>query len=276
MTGWPSLNLSATSCAESKRRGRTVYGSAPSVATGRRWRWRVDRARLHAGVVGGRHRTPAGDDRRRGVGKLGPRRHGAHRAVGLVVAGSHAAPRGGSRRAVAWRRRRTLGLRRGVVVVVGIVGPETQVVHCLLPDRHPLVLLPPEATALAWSRSGTHAEQRAADAAPASTLPARRPRDRRSSPSSTTASPSSSNSARTARKPGRAASGPPVGRPDRHQPVDRRARRPLACVDQRRRRRRQRSRPCSASPVVLTCTSTRAPGARLASSATSDGRSTVS
>ena len=28
MTGWPSLNLSATSCAESKRLGRTVYDPA--------------------------------------------------------------------------------------------------------------------------------------------------------------------------------------------------------------------------------------------------------
>ena len=86
------------------------------------------------------------------------------------------------------------------------------------------------------------------------------------------ARPSSSTSGRTAGTP----AGPPrpaLGRPDRHQPVDRRARRPWP-LDTRRRTSSVGSRPCSASPVALTWTSTVAPGARRATSSTSDGRST--
>ena len=136
-----------------------------------------------------------------------------------------------------------------------------------------------EATAsdrASWTRRPSRAaEQRGSDPVPACCPPRRRPRGRRSSPSSTRRGPSRSTAARTARKPAPRRLRTALGRPDGHQPAQ-----VEAGVDARRRpaRRRSRagSRPCPAHP---SCRPARAPRAGVAPGdlvARAAARSTVS
>ena len=278
MTGWPSLNLSATSCAESKRRGRTVYGSAPAALGAGRGAGagpRVDGPRLHAGVVVGGHRAAQGDVGWRCWWGSWGGGHGAHRCLRLVVVRvaallTRAAPReAGEPDATGARARARRRSRRRHRRARGPSSPSPSSTSTFA------VLL--QATRLSHQRArgGTLAEQRTSHPTCVAALLHGDFEIVASFPSSSTREPQPveqrSHGAEACARGLRAA----LGGADRHQPehVESGVARG---VHQRRHVGRADSRPCPARRAPRPAPAPRAPGTRLASSVTSDGRSTVS
>ncbi len=222
----------------------------------------VGRSRLDAGVVGRREPRATARARRRATAGSGGRPPGARR--GRRSTRPPAGPGRGDRccgRRSAAGSLRTLRLHGHVVVVVGVVGPEAEIIHRSLEEGH------------VANRLSHHVRRRVYGAAggPISALPMRtsvaphRTATSKSSlmPIEHTRSPWSSTSRRTTSKPGAAASGGCAGRADGHQPEHLQPAVPGGVHEQRRARRPAGSRPCPASPVALTWTSTRAPGCAL-------------
>ena len=270
MTGLPSLNRSATSCAWSKRRGLTVVGSASNCLhwclTARLFR---ARARLPSRRLRRCDGAWDGSKSREGnVGRLGSVRTTPSLAgrFGLVACPRGSGSCGRLPRAPARSRPRSCRSRRTrrrdqapgspwrFFQIDIRPPPRRRLLHPIVDVRTPSAGRGPNS------------------AVPTSDLrdcpPAPRPRDRRSCPSST--SPAEPVDERRARRGSPLA--PPRGRPRsgrRSSARRRRARRRAPRSTQRLDLGRAGSHPCPARPVVLTWTSTRAPGARLAISSTS-------